>query len=695
VKIKNVLQQEMYKRAHAHLQRAHELLHPAQRESDTVGFGGADDVILKTTIGEKITFEVMRSFMQTNNVQVIEAKVKEIENSSDLDDREVRGTYVPLKHGMILKFPLMQKATQTVIVTHKSSIIRRATRECSNIHTKMDVLLRLKLKVKGTGEAFDVPQLEQLSPMQFRIRQSNVDEILEETDLERNLVWPSAARYYAIRRAWVFCQMEAQDLRFPPRLDFQAFWEGTPFFDFHAKLEVADGDLLYSLTPNWHSEDSITRHAEGHSAGVVPLPLICHMHACVWTDESEQKKYRKAVIDTLRGPSTKPIRPFQTDGCSHDAIDQFGPSCWFVTVPMLLTKIEQLYTLVSKYTDVKEWIDRDRSSLTNTPASCQLDILPEGIHRKYREFNSTENSPHVFNFYGKHGGDCYFLLRSTLLYCKIIPDHCTWTDLDWPLTDANSYLQPSDAPEVQAIGKWPAQYASPTKMCILHLRKVKLHKRHFSELVASKPTLLGGIIHLHDPSEVTHNMHARHVVPFTMCDGAAVICTWGECSDRNQWDALYLNDYDIIQLLLIFGPEGTSQPKPTLPAPTLLLVLSNQLQSLHVHILIDGENYRHHYDSILKGTSPPNSFKAVVVKVAYEHSSAMEHPANVPLEGKTVTVRFSQNFNKITQYRIVDHPVEFATDLNSTGSREQCNWYVGDISYMALRNWLGLFNNGI
>ena len=152
----------MYKRAHAHLQRAHELLHPSHRELYTVGFGGADDVILKTTLGEKVTCEVMRSFMQKNNVQVIEAKVKEIENSSN---GEVRGTYAPLKHGMIIKFPLMPKATTTVIVTHKSSIIRRATRECSNIHTKMDVLLRLKLKVKGTGEAFDVPQLNQLSPM--------------------------------------------------------------------------------------------------------------------------------------------------------------------------------------------------------------------------------------------------------------------------------------------------------------------------------------------------------------------------------------------------------------------------------------------------------------------------------------------------------------------------------------------------
>ena len=79
------------------------------------------------------------------------------------------------------------------------------------------------------------------------------------------------------------------------------------------------------------------------------------------------------------------------------------------------------------------------------------------------------------------------------------------------------------------------------------------------------------------------------------------------------------------------------------------------------------------------------------MKVAYEYSTTMEHPSNVPLEGETVTVRFSQNFNKITQYRIVDHPVEFATDLNSIGSREHCNWYVGDISYMALRNWLRLW----
>lgn len=225
----------------------------------------------------------------------------------------------------------------------------------------------------------------------------------------------------------------------------------------------------------------------------------------------------------------------------------------------------------------------------------------------------------------------------------------------------------------------------------MHVRKVKLHKRDFSKLAASNPTLLGGIIHLHDSSDVTHNIHSLHVVPFTMCDGAAVICTWGECSDHNQWDVLHLNEYDIIQLLLIFGPEGTSQPKPAPPSQTLILVLSNPLQSLHVHVQIDGRDHSHHYESILKGTNPPNSFKAVVVKVAYEHSSTMEHPVNVPSEGEEVTVRFSQNFNKITQYRVIDRPVEFPTDLNSTGSMEKCNWYVGDMSYMALRNWLRLW----
>ena len=702
----------MYQRAHAHLQRAHELLQNSFGEL-YAGFGVNNDVIIKTTLGEKITGEVMRTVMvktsQNIDVQVVDAKIKEIENASDarrlfdlMNDGEVRGAYVPLEHGMLIKFPLMPKSTTIVPVKYKGSEIRKAKRDYTNLLTKADVLLRLSLQVKGTGEAFDVPPLNQLSSMQFRLHQYNTDEVLEEADLNKtNLVWPSAARYYTIRRAWVFCQVEAQELRFPSRLDFQAFWEGTPFFAFHARREVIDGDLVYLLTPNWDSDtDSITRCAR---PGAGPrahtrraLALMCHTHACVWKGESEQKKYREATIDSLGRPSTKPIRPFRTDGCSHDAINQFGPTCWFVTVPMLLTKIEPLYTLVSNNADVKEWIDRDRSSGKTSPASCQLDILPEGIHRQYREFNSAEISPNVFNFTGKYGGDCYSLLRATLLYCKIIPDHCTWTELNWPLPDANSYLPPSDihinAPELHEVEKWPGHHATPTKMCIMHIHEVKLHKRDFSKLVGSKPTLLGGVIHLQNSAEVPRNTHSRHVVPFTMCDGAAVICNWGECSNHDHWNSLNLNEKNIMQLLLIFGAEGTSQPKPIPPSPTLILVLSNPLQSLHVHLQIDGRNYSRHYDSILDGTSPFDSFKAVVVKIAYEHSTTMEHPSNVPLEGETVTVYFSQNLNKITQYQIVDHPVEFATHINATGSREQCNWYIGDISYMTLRNWLRLYS---
>ena len=52
-------------RAHAHLRRAHELLHASHRELYTVGFGGSDDVIIKTTLATIKTYPKLSITAQT------------------------------------------------------------------------------------------------------------------------------------------------------------------------------------------------------------------------------------------------------------------------------------------------------------------------------------------------------------------------------------------------------------------------------------------------------------------------------------------------------------------------------------------------------------------------------------------------------------------------------------------------------
>ena len=672
----------------AHLARAQALLRMGH------AFGTAITLTLSTTAGETIKADYTRSFRE-NDVKMMEAKITSIENGSPKGEL-APGELAPIHIGMLITMP-WQSHDDVVAVMHINSEVRRASRtplqkaEVSVI-TIEDVWKYLRLKVKGNGEAFDLPQLNQLPPMQFRlhvVEGSVTDELLGEADLNnKGLQWPSAARYYAIRRAWVFCQMEAQDLRFPPLLRFQALWNDTIFFEFYAEQNAESGELVYSLKTIWQShEASITSTSH-------PGASICRMHACVGEQgNSDYKayhtKYKEAAIASLGGPSTKPIRPFKADGCSHDAIDQFGGSCWFVTVQMLLTKIQPLYMLVAKHTDVKEWLDRDRSNRKNSPASCQLDILPKGVYDRYRGYHKYEDSPHDFNFNlprapfsAQAGGVSYNLLRSTLLYCNVIPEHCMWTPIRWPLGVADTYHPDpegiSTSPELNEIKCWPVNYATSTQMGIMHVYNVSMHKKDFPIFVASKPTLLGGIVYLH----VVANRHSRerkHTVPFTMCDRKAVICNWGQCSDSDQWTSLKLGSYRIADLLLIFGKEGTSQPTHVPESENMVLVLSNPQKSLHVHLHVDARTCNFHQ---VKG-SVHQVFCATVGKVVYEHSMYTGHPPNVPTEGQRVTVLTYVDRSR-ERYQIFRYRPTFAKHVDKDGNMLYCRYYTGDISRKTL-----------
>lgn len=556
----------------------------------------------------------------------------------------------------------------------------------------------IKLTANAGAGAFtvDMESFRHLSSMTFHLQSGNHIEDLDEVDFSTQearlkIRWPNAAKYYVTRRVWMFCQIETAPLQFPEKIIFKAYWRDfVPFFEIHA-TRVEENTLSYQLnvftrkvqTGTITAKNSLTQHQHP----------ICNMYACIWDDTT---KYSELALRNVG--STGPQRLFRTDGCSYEAVNQFGNSCWFVSVSTLLSKIEPIYNDLSKIPALKKWLDHDRSALTNDQNSCLPHILPARIYEIYNEVDKYLES---FDF-GENGGFSCKLLKSVFQYYKEYMRHLGDEAVEskqfkvaatshlmanrYKIIDVNSSVI---TPEFISSFKVPVTKDN-------HLFHVTIWKGFQLEThlvihaIKTHSNLLGGILNLRSHS-VPFTV-GSHSVPFTMCDGHPIICTWGSCrKDRTKsgniplLKELELDNLVINRMELIFA-EGIKQPKQKRKQTTVQLILRNPMNTIHLYTKVD-------LTQQIKQIDKQFSFVGTVTNIKHEFDETgdLKGISNTMGDMLNTDVRWVTSDVDSMQYRTVNQnsPIKFASKtILPSGDRKYVSYFIGDIHSSLLKIYL-------
>ena len=549
-----------------------------------------------------------------------------------------------------------------------------------------------------------VHQLHDLPQMQFFLthEKSGETETFQELDFAQAALmkWPRAARYYVIRRVWLFCTAESCKFNFPMTIAFRAFWKGKLFLAINAfrttpTLRDGDDQLAYSLNAIICRTNEIIGHVSSLNQDTSQKvhQAKCDMHACVWQDK---KKYNENVIDKLVSVdrnSSGVQRSFRMDGCSYEAISQVEDSCWFVSVATLLTKIEPVYIDFKKVDGLRRWLEYDRSNLTNSQASCNENILPARLRQIYRSF--ANESLEDFDFSGTkkstYGGAAFDLLRAAFLYFKECRDSA---DTKRSKADAAKYIiEFLKAGNAKDIANWRTTDDSKFSLVInSNFHFVESPSSVFHAIKQHK-NVLGGILAL-------KNRTGTHSIVFTMCDGKPIVCSWGKCHKDRSTDGTvdvlvdlqldgFSSAYDIA---LIFAPVGIEQPKPQRKKTEILLVLRNPMNTLHLHVNIDLTQKIH-------CTSDHFIFHGNIQHIEHEFERTNKTIAGLIPEIKELVGEDVQCYgnahgstykrsNWEMQYMLNPSKIQFVSEqLDSRGERVNVKHYVGDIPGPVLKNF--------
>lgn len=576
------------------------------------------------------------------------------------------------------------------------------------IANENDMLKQLSFNVVLHEYDFTVPGVPNLAPMKFRLKchrsgsgpyiqdlqlpneDSGASGTSGETIAQRNA---NLALYCSVRQAWEYCEMQTHELQFPTHFWFAPAWKDSreTITLIRCKLDTT-GQLAYTLLAN-HGNSQC--QVEALDIQDESKDMYCKLNACIWEGE-KYNKYRSLTAKNIRGH--KHIRSFKANGCSQESISQFGSSCWFVAVVMLLSKIEPIYNLIShplqfslsvvKCNEIKNWVDHDRSNLQSSQTSCQSPYFPAGLRDEYKRQVEATIQPQrgLFDFSSEKGGYYTSLLFAVLKYSQILPNHCIWNDLQWndinpeklfatlaPLIQSDPLNAPN-GPNSKLRIMWssapPDSTSTVWKLSMLKDIIDKLKHVH-----ASAP-LLGGIISIKLPDGYrTGLLHARHSFVFTMCEGDPIICNWGKCDDNYDWNMLLdlqeVSNTHIISLLFIFGALKTDAPafRP-LPVQHLSfthVVLRDPRNTVNVHVNID----------TFKSTPAQVHGKVDDVKFEFNYPELQSHE-KIPKKGTPVSLQLVT----AQYYRIRDFEICFEADSNLTmkGVRGKINTYIGDIS---------------
>ena len=225
--------------------------------------------------------------------------------------------------------------------------------------------------------------------------------------------------------------------------------------------------------------------------------------------------------------------------CSKAAIRQYLSTCYMVSALTLATKIPLVYAQLKDETRALLWQLEDVASLgerRDTPSECVK--LPKAIHdaygRKEPLLFSHGGNPRVFfeailkandvkyTFNRKKAIDVQHFRKTTMKAVKNAPNG-TLRLLDLRLTDGGKRVD-----IVKAI-----QYIDAIDV----------------------PQLQGGIIR---GEKGAKGAHSRHAAAFTMCEGTALVCNWGECKSRSgaRFSA-GMKQYELSSLVLVLGTRDT------------------------------------------------------------------------------------------------------------------------------------------
>ena len=573
------------------------------------------------------------------------------------------------------------------------------------------------------GIEFTLQSVQNLSPMKFSYKRAvkKGDHLeqevvnlygfkdLSESDKrlsneERNM---KMARYFAIRQAWEYCQIQTHEMQFPKQLFFVAEWKQSeiPIIEISCKLIAGNvSKLAYSL--EIVEDDGHFLKIEAQQSGR-DIDLYCSLNACIWGDSARSELYHKLTAENAHHPDTEGspmidrpkghVRHFKADGCSYEGINQFGSSCWFVAVALILSKIEPLYHMfsnpqrfnldVKNCRDIKKWLDYDRSNLNSSQASCQSPNFPEGLRIIYKRLHKRGS----FDFKGG-GGSSHRLLEAVLVYSQILPKHCVVIYREWSSINSSKKMLKMLAPLIKRSPQ------NDRKLRIFYSETLTSGEVHIDTLkdiidkvknVGDSAPLLGGMIGLMriGADESNQRDHAFHSLPFTMCEGEPVICTWGMCDDTYNWGKLRIDQTHVYSFQFVFGaidhdsPAFRPPPKQTLSFTHL--VLRDPRNTVNVHVKVD----------TFKGIMPETRKKhaqifGTVDDVKYEFNAPeLQSHDLIPEKGKNISIEILLQ----RWYRISGYPVAFATDSFFKRIGPTVKAYIGDISSDRLKDLMQNF----
>ena len=535
-------------------------------------------------------------------------------------------------------------------------------------------------------------------------------EVLQEVNFSNDISklahqsWPDDARYYVIRKAWLFCQEDTAEIGYPSTINFNAYWrsETKPFFEIHAiQVNQPFGYKLFVVDEKGKQIGRIKLHdSQGHEN------VKCNMYACIWDDES---KYEKVATENIG--SHGPMRPFRIDGCSYEAINQHAKSCWYVAVSLILSKIEPIYKDLSIVPSLKKWLDYDRSMLTNSQTSCVL--LPKSVYKHYAFLAILSNGDNQvykesdFDF-PRTGGHVKHLINAVFTYLKeYMLVHLASEDRPLDLKTREKYEKLrikyrfytvwNKPITVEFISTFSIPRVYKDNFCITFWDDLELDPSSVLHALKKHPNLLGGILGVVTSIE-------NHAVPFTMCDGSPIVCSWGTClKDITKKDDEKVNIFQKLRLghalhidrmELIFGPDGTQQPKQK-KKTVIQMVLRNPMNTVHLHLDI---NLRQDIDkkSFEKDLF---FFKGKVTNIIHEfEESGMKIKGILgSLLNKEIRCAGNLKRNKgLIQYSILQPtgapiPITFASNKRDplTGRKtDVATYFLGDISGHLLQIYL-------
>lgn len=502
---------------------------------------------------------------------------------------------------------------------------------------------------KRKSDQFSVP---------FRISQKH-NFLVDGSSIPHN-----SGTYHGTATVWHFLENSTESMNYPLELRFEVSWLGE-----HVLTLVSSRQFHSRPVYELNIEKSGTKSRITVQGG----DAVCNMYACVWKDKH---KYAE-VVQRNFSKMSQLKRSMVGDPCSMEAIDQEGGSCGLNSVVLLLSKISQLYDYLTP--DVKSWVDTVRSQQLLSQASCQPNILPHGVRNTYKEITSNPKKPtwhdlyhegkETFNLAGyklnatnrnKFGAFPGAFIAAVLLHCKIMPEHCS----------VRREIKPQ--PDFSKIGR---DTAKPAYRMQLIQNRCEATLSQFKEWVKKSAKgqydkykhLLGGILTLvHEDDKAL-----GHAVPFTMCEGNPIICSWGQCSDNFNWTRLNLLKFnEIIAVTLVYAathgllasppqearegqhglirrrqgpeaPEGPSRPPQEQGGRELLLfnVQPKQysspfvpLNSVHISLRVRNEELKVFTQSFV-------IFYADVTDIRFQFQEEMGIPEGFPAKGQIVKVR--------------------------------------------------------